>query len=42
MYHNEKTPHLSKKQLKESKEYDVYHANVTIYFSQDAVDEETS
>lgn len=40
MYHNEETSHLSAKQVKESQDYDVYHANGTIYFSPEHVEDE--
>lgn len=39
MWHSEDKPHLTKQQLKESDEYDVYEANETHYFSNSYVEE---
>jgi len=41
MYHDETTPHLNDEQKAESWDYDVYHANGTIYFSVDHVKDQT-
>lgn len=41
MYHDETTPHLNDEQKSESWDYDVYHANGTIYFSVDHVKDQT-
>lgn len=39
MYHDQSTPHLSDKQYAEAQDYDVYHANDTIYFSEEYAEE---
>lgn len=40
MYHTETSEHLTDKQFDESQKYDVYHANDTIYFSPEAVEDQ--
>lgn len=41
MFHEETAKHLTDKQKRESLEYDVYHANGSIYFSEEHVSEES-